>query len=142
MLYKSEQHFYLYCFWALPFDETVHREPYLLNRDRPILMERLDQSTWMNVMKRTTPPPLDCDPMVRMPSHVLNLGRYNSLLSPRALDGDPVDHEFTRSTHLIHKPFDLMLLLQPRHLLLKLRVELSPTQKKLKGKSGFIRRDK
>ena len=92
-------------------------------------------------MKRTTSPPLDRDPTLRMPSHALNLSRDNSLLKPRALDGDPVDYKFTRSTHLIDKPFDPMLLLRPHHLHLKLCVELSPTRKKLKGKSGFIRQD-
>ena len=53
---------------------------------------------------------------------------YNSLLKLCALDGDPVDHESTRSTHLIDKPFDPMLLLRPHHLHLKLRVELSSTR--------------
>ena len=72
--------------------------------------------------------PLDCDPTIKMHSHALDLSRYNSLLKPRALDGDPVDHEFTWSTHLIDKSFDLMLLIKPRHLHFKNCVELSPTR--------------
>ena len=112
----------------------VHRESYHLNHDHPTLMERLDQSTWISVMKRITSSPLDCYPMLQMPSCALNLGRYNYLLKPRALDGDQLGHEFTRSTHLIDKPFDPMLLLRPRHVHLKLHVELCLTQKKIKWK--------
>ena len=123
-------------------DETVHHEPLHLNCDRSILMERLDQSAWISVRKRITSASLDRDPTLRMPSCALNLSRYNSLLKPCALDGDPVDHESTWSTRLIDKPFDPMLLLRPRHLHLKLRVELSPTQKKLMRKGGYIRSDK
>ena len=33
-------------------DETVHREPFLLNHDRPILMNRSEESTSSCVMKR------------------------------------------------------------------------------------------
>ena len=39
-------------------DETVHRESFHLNRDCPMLMERLDQSTWISI----TSLPLDRDP--------------------------------------------------------------------------------
>ena len=91
-------------------------------------MERPDESTWIGVIKRIRLRPLDRDPTIRMHSRALDLSRYNSLLKPRALDGDPVDHKSTRSTHLIDKSFDPMLLIKPRHLHFKNCVGLSPTR--------------
>ena len=42
-------------------DEMVHHEPFQFNRNRPILMERLDESTWICVMKRISSRSLDRD---------------------------------------------------------------------------------
>ena len=82
------------------FDETVHRERFQLNRDRPILMESLDESTWICVMKRIISPTLDRDLTLRMHSRALNLNHYNSSFKKRVLDGDPVDHESIQSTRI------------------------------------------
>ena len=81
-------------------DGTVHREPFQLNHDRSILMECLDESTWISVMKRIRSIPLDRDPMVRMLFRALHLSCYNSFFKTHALDGDPVDHKSTRSTRV------------------------------------------
>ena len=51
-------------------------------------------------MKHITSPRLDRDPKLQMPSRALNLSRYNSSFKAGALDGDPVDHESTRSTRV------------------------------------------
>ena len=111
----------------------VHREPFHLNRDDPILMERPDESMWIGVIKRIRLRPLDRDSTIKMHSRALDLSRYNStrykaIIKPRALDGDPMDHESTRSTRLIDKSFDPMLLIKPRHLHFTNCVELSPTR--------------
>ena len=91
-------------------------------------MELPDESTWIGVIKRIRLRPLDRDPTIKMHPCALDLSCYNSLLKPRALDGDPVDHESTRSTHLIDKSSDPMRLIKPRHLHYKNCVELSPTR--------------
>ena len=80
------------------YDETVHRGLFRLSRNCPILMKGQDEVTSLCVMKRITSSPLDRDPTLRMHSCLLNLNRYNDSFKTRALDGDPVDHESTRST--------------------------------------------
>ena len=93
-------------------------------------MECPDESTWIGVIKSIKLRPLDRDPTIKMHFHVLDLSHYNSLLKQRALYGDPVDHESTRSTRLIDKFSDLMLLIMPRHLQFKNYVKLSAIRKK------------
>ena len=80
--------------------ETVHRGPFWLSRNRMILMKGQDEATSLCVMKCITSSPLDRDPTLRMYSCMLNLNRYNDSFKTRALDGDPVDHESTRSTRI------------------------------------------
>ena len=69
----------------------VHRESFQLNCDRSILMERLDESTWISIMKRIRSLPLDHDPTVKMRFRALHLSRYNSLFKTRALCVDDSD---------------------------------------------------
>ena len=98
-------------------DGMVHREPFQLNRDHFILMECLDESTWISIMKRIRSLPLDCDLTVRVHFRALHLSRYNSLLKTRARDGDLVDPEsLIRCSSFGHVTC-----------VLKLRVELTPT---------------
>ena len=59
-------------------DETVHREPFHLNRDHPILMERPNEPTWISVIKRIRSLSLDRDMMIRMHPPRVNLSLYNS----------------------------------------------------------------
>ena len=88
--------------------------------------------------KRIRLRPLDRDQTIKMHSCALDLSRYNSLLKPRALDGDAVGHESTRSTRLIDKSSDPMLLIKSRHLHFKNCVGLSPTQKKLRETREYV----
>ena len=116
-------------------DETVHREPFQLKRDHLILMERSDESTWIYVMKRITSPSLDRDPTLRMHSPALNLNRYNPSSKTRALDGDLMDHESTRSTRTNRWALDPMLLHRPRHLHFKTPCGTYSHTGKIKGES-------
>ena len=93
------------------------------------------------VIKRLESRPLDHDPMIKMGSARLNHSRYNSSIYDTCSivirwASSPCD-----PCSIFQRTVDLTPCVSPRHLHLKNRVELSPTQEKLKKRDWFIRCD-
>ena len=93
----------------------------------------------MSVIKRVRLPPLDRDPTIKMLLARLNHDCYNALFKPRAFDEIWWTASSPDRRMIFHAPSDSMHHNWPRHLHIKLRVELSPTQKKEENPVGFIK---